>query len=188
MSIGDLQRRFGVPGVVKIDEGRGGLPRVAVTSDLASAEIYFHGAHLTAFQPRGSRPVLFMSAESHFDAAKPIRGGIPVIFPWFGPRVGSPDSPAHGFARIRAWELESCTLQADGAVHVAFILASDEDTLRLWPHPFGLRLIFTIGQSLQIDMEVRAEGVPFAFEEAFHTYLLVGDVRQVSVDGLQNTE
>ncbi|HVR85641.1 MAG TPA: D-hexose-6-phosphate mutarotase, partial [Planctomycetota bacterium] len=184
----DLQRRFGVPGVVKIDEGRGSLPRVAVTSDLASAEIYFHGAHLTAFQPRGARPVLFLSAESHFDADKPIRGGVPVIFPWFGPRVGSPDSPAHGFARIRAWELESCTLQADGAVHVSFILASDEDTLRLWPHSFGLRLIFTIGRSLKIEMEVRGEGPPFTFEEAFHTYLLVGDVRQVSVDGLQNNE
>ncbi|HLY73680.1 MAG TPA: D-hexose-6-phosphate mutarotase, partial [Planctomycetota bacterium] len=98
MSIGDLQRRFGVPGVVRIDEGRGALPRVAVTSDLASAEIYFHGAHLTSFQPRGAKPVLFMSAESHFDAAKPIRGGVPVIFPWFGPRAGSPESPAHGFA------------------------------------------------------------------------------------------
>ncbi|HEV3028775.1 MAG TPA: D-hexose-6-phosphate mutarotase [Planctomycetota bacterium] len=188
MTISDLQRRFGVPGVVKIDEGRGSLPRMAVTSDLASAEIYFHGAHLTAFQPRGARPVLFMSAESHFDAAKPIRGGIPVIFPWFGPRVGSPDSPAHGIARVHAWELESCTLLSDGAVHIAFILASDEDTLRLWPHSFGLRLIFTIGRSLKIEMEVRGEGAPFMFEEAFHTYLLVGDVRQVSVDGLENTE
>jgi len=37
-------------------------------------------------------------------------------------------------------------------------------------------------------MEVRAGNTPFSFEEAFHTYLLVGDVRQVQVDGLQNTE
>ena len=57
MSTMDLQRRFGVPGVVKIDEGRGSLPRVSVTSDLATAELYFHGAHLTAFQPRGADPV-----------------------------------------------------------------------------------------------------------------------------------
>jgi glucose-6-phosphate 1-epimerase len=188
MSISDLQRRFGVPGVVKIDEGRGSLPRVSVTSDLASAEIYFHGAHLTSFQPRGSKPVLFMSAESHFDATKPIRGGVPVIFPWFGPRAGSPEAPAHGFARIRAWELESCTLQADGAVRVAFTLAGDDTTLGLWPNAFDLRLVFTLGQSLDLEMEVRGGGAPFTFEEAFHTYLLVGDVRQISVDGLQNAE
>src|SRR6188472_2029775 len=122
MSTSDLQRRFGVPGVVTIDEGRSALPRVVVTSELASAEIYLHGAHLTAFQPRGARPVLFMSEKSHFDPAKPIRGGVPVIFPWFGPRAGSPDSPMHGFARIRPWELESCAPQADGSVRVALTL------------------------------------------------------------------
>ncbi len=184
----ELQRRFGVPGVVKIDEGRGGLPRVAVTSDLAAAEIYFHGAHLTSFQPRGARPVLFMSEKSHFDATKPIRGGVPVIFPWFGPRAGSPDSPMHGFARIRAWELESCSQQADGAVRVVFTLASDDATKSLWPHAFNLRMIFIVGRSLEMELEVRAEAVPIVFEEAFHTYLAVGDVRQARVEGLENVE
>jgi len=188
MTTSDLQRRFGVPGVVTIDEGRGSLPRMAVASDLASAEIYLHGAHLTAFQPRGARPLLFMSEKSHFDATKPIRGGVPVIFPWFGPRAGSPDSPMHGFARLRAWELESCAPQADGSVRVALTLAGDASTLSLWPNPFTLRLIFTVGRSLGIEMEVRAGDVPFSFEEAFHTYLLVGDVRRVRVDGLQNAE
>jgi glucose-6-phosphate 1-epimerase len=188
MSILDLERRFGLPGIVRIDEGRGSLPRVTVTSDLASAEIYLHGAHLTKFQPRGARPLLFMSDESHFDAAKPIRGGVPLIFPWFGPRARSPESPPHGFARIRAWALESCALQADGSLRVAFTLTSDDATLGLWPNPFALRLIFTIGQSLDIEMEVRGEGAPITFEEAFHTYLLIGDVRKVSVDGLQNAE
>jgi glucose-6-phosphate 1-epimerase len=188
MSISELQRRFGVPGVVQFDEGRGSLPRVTVTSDLASAELYLHGAHLTRFQPRGARPVLFMSDESHFDAAKPIRGGVPVIFPWFGPRAGSPESPMHGFARIRSWQPESCTLEADGTVRIAFRLDSDAATQSLWPFPFGLRMTFSIGPSLEIDMEVRGGGAPFSFEQALHTYLLVGDVRRVSVDGLQNVE
>ncbi len=188
MSLSDLQRRFGVPGVVKIDEGRGGLPRVAVTSDLASAEIYFHGAHLTQFQPRGAKPVLFMSEKSHFDAAKPIRGGVPLIFPWFGPRAGSPDSPPHGFARIRAWELESCSQQADGAVRVVFTLAADDATKTLWPSDFNLRMVFSLGRALEMELEVRAETTPLTFEEAFHTYLVVGDVRQASLEGLENVE
>jgi glucose-6-phosphate 1-epimerase len=49
-------------------------------------------------------------------------------------------------------------------------------------------MIFSVGRSLGIEMEVRAGEAPFSFEEAFHTYLVVGDVRQVRVDGLQNTE
>jgi len=179
MAISDLQRRFGVPGVVKIDEGRSSLPRVSVTSELASAEIYFHGAHLTAFQPRGAKPVLFMSKESNFDPAKPIRGGVPVIFPWFGPKAGAPESPAHGFARIRHWDLESCTVQADRAVRVVFSLAVDAATLRM---------TLTIAHSLEMEMEVRAAAAPLTFEEALHTYFVVGDVRQVGVDGLQGVE
>jgi len=178
MSINDLQRRFGIPGVVRVEEGRGSLPRVSVTSDLASAEMYLHGAHLTAWQPRGAKPVLFMSEKSLFDAAKPIRGGVPVCFPWFGPKAGAPESPAHGFARIRSWELETCAQQADGSVRVAFALDGEESTIRL---------AFTVGRSLDMALEVRSK-TAFKFEEALHTYLAVGDVRQVSVEGLANTD
>lgn len=187
MSTADLERRFGIPGRVRIDEGSGSLPRLTVTSDLATAELYLHGAHLTGFQPRGSQPVLFMSEESHFDPSKPIRGGIPVIFPWFGPRSGSPESPAHGFARIRPWTLVSVQAEPDGAIRVVLGLAPDASS-PLWPAPFSLRMGFTIGRSLGLDLEVRGAGAPFTFEEAFHTYFLVGDVRRVTVAGLENTE
>ena len=174
-SIADLQARFGVPGVLRIDEGRGSLPRVSVTSNLATAEIYLHGAHLTQWQPRGAKPVLFMSEKSWFEPGKPIRGGVPVCFPWFGPK---PDSPAHGFARISSWDLVSCAVQPDGAVRAAFQLGSDESTIGL---------TFTIGGTLEMDLEVRSKAA-FTFEEALHTYFAVADVRQVSVDGLANTD
>jgi len=177
-SINDLQRRFGIPGVVQVDAGSGGLPKVLVTSEQASAEMYLHGAHLTAFQPRGAKPVLFMSQKSWFEANKPIRGGVPVCFPWFGPKLGSPESPAHGFARIRDWELDSCVRQPDGTVRVGFALDSDESSLKL---------AFGIGRSLEMDLEVRAK-TAFTFEEALHTYFRVGDVRKVSVEGLDNTD
>lgn len=175
--------------VVKTDEGRGNLPRISIASDLATAEIYLHGAHLTHFQPNGAKPVLFMSSESQFDATKPIRGGVPVIFPWFGPRAGAPESPMHGFARIRSWQLESCEVQSDGRVHVVLGLASDPSTLSLWPQAFGLRMSYWIGRSLEMELEVtnRADA-SWTFEEALHTYLRVGDVREARIDGLDEVE
>jgi len=188
MTLDDLRRRFEIPGVARLEEGRGSLPKLTVTSDLAAAELYLHGAHLTHFQPRGARPILFMSAESHFDPTKPIRGGVPVIFPWFGPRAGVPDSPAHGFARIRPWALEAVESRPDGAVRVVLGLASDESSLRLWPHPFALRMAFTFGEALDLDLEVRAAGAPLAFEEAFHTYFVVADVRKTGVGGLEGVD
>jgi D-hexose-6-phosphate mutarotase len=67
-----------------------------------AAEIYLHGAHVTSFQRKDQAPVLFMSQLSRFSEGIPIRGGMPVIFPWFGPREGK---SAHGFACLQTWDL-----------------------------------------------------------------------------------
>lgn len=175
--------------VIKIDQGRGNLPRVTVKSELATAEIYLHGAHLTHFQPQGAKPVLFMSSESLFDAVKPIRGGVPVIFPWFGPRAGSPDSPMHGLVRTRSWQLETSEVQSDGRVRAVLGLMSDPSTLAVWPHAFRLRMSYWIGRSLEMELEVSNAGdQPWTFEEALHTYLRVGDVREIGIDGLDDVE
>lgn len=167
-----------IPGVVDVAPGRNGMPRVRVTSDLATAEIYLHGAQITAFQPRAAKPLLFLSEKSHFDPAKPIRGGVPLCFPWFGPKAGDPQAPIHGTARLKSWTLDSLHRDTGGAVDVALSLAADDA---------DLRMTFKIGLGLGMELEVRARD-PMTFEEAFHTYLVVGDVRQVGVDGLQNAE
>src|ERR671914_568067 len=104
-----LQDRFAVPDMVRIEPGRNALPRLVVDTPAAAAHVYLHGAHVTHYQPRGARPVLFMSGSSHFAAGKPIRGGVPVIFPWFGPNAQDPKAPAHGFARTQPWELHDVT-------------------------------------------------------------------------------
>jgi glucose-6-phosphate 1-epimerase len=175
--------------VIKTDQGRGSLPRVTITSEQATAEIYLHGAHLTHFQPKGAQPVLFMSAESLFEANKPIRGGVPVIFPWFGPRAGAPESPMHGLVRTRSWQLESSEVQSDGRVRVVLRIASDPSTLAVWPHAFRLRMSFWIGRSLEMELEVSNPGdQSWTFEEALHTYFRVGDVREIGIEGLDDVE
>src|SRR6266568_3055263 len=92
-------RKLEIPGVAVFELGAGDLPRLSVATSLASAHVYLHGAHVTDFRPAGGSPLLFMSRHSHFAPGKPIRGGVPVIFPWFGPHPSRPDFPAHGIAR-----------------------------------------------------------------------------------------
>ena len=46
---------------------------------------------------------LFVSKRSVFDGKKAIRGGVPFVFPIFGP---STVMPQHGFARISRFECE----------------------------------------------------------------------------------
>src|SRR5262249_18880989 len=44
-----------------------------------------------------------------------------------------------------------------------------------------------IGSELEMELEVSNIGAsPFMFEEALHTYLAVGDVREVSIAGLEH--
>ncbi len=189
LKIEQLQEKFGVDGAVRIEAGRGSLPKIAVATDLASAEIYPFGAHVTQFQPRGAAPVLFLSRSSFFDGRRPIRGGIPLVFPWFGPRADLPESPPHGFARTRNWEIESCDARADGSVRIVLASGSDDATMRLWPLSFSLRFIVIVARTLEATLEARNVSTEFMhFEDALHTYLAVADVRSISIEGLDGAE
>jgi glucose-6-phosphate 1-epimerase len=177
-----------LPSSVRVDEGAGRLPRVSVRSALGAAEVYFQGAHLTAWHPAGVRdPVLWRSRESLFEPGRPIRGGVPICFPWFGPHSADASAPAHGFARLRPWRLVDAREDAAGTVALAMELAGDG--VPQWPHRFRVIHRMTFGAVLRMDLEVRNEGPDaFTFEEALHTYFSVDDVRTVTVTGLEGAE
>ena len=129
-----------------------------------------------------------MSAASHFARAKPIRGGVPVIFPWFGGRAGHPEAPAHGFARTLPWQIEALSSSDGRTVSVVLRLEGNDTTRALWPHDFVLRHRVSIGAQLEMMLEVQnISSAPFQFEEALHTYLAVSDVRTIAVTGLADT-
>lgn len=146
-------------------------------------EVFAHGGHVARWTPHGQAPVLFVSRASRFVDGEPIRGGIPVIFPWFGDDPERRGRPAHGFARRRTWQ------RVDGgerAGEVAFELADDEATRSVWPHRFGLRLAVHLGTGLDLTLRVtNRDEHAFRCELALHTYLAVGDVREVSLTGLE---
>jgi D-hexose-6-phosphate mutarotase len=182
-------RRLEIPGIAVFEPGEGDLPRLAIRSALAEAHIYLHGAHVTHFQPVGKAPVLFMSQRSLFAAGKPIRGGVPVIFPWFGPRAHHPESPAHGFARTAEWQIESLSEDGDGVVTATFELAADDHTRTLWPSDFKLSYRVVVGHTLTLTLEVEnTSSEPITYEDALHTYFSVGDVRNTATIGLENAE
>src|SRR6516164_1479231 len=96
----EREQKSPVPGRVTFMEGRGELPMLEITTAWSTAEIYRHGAHVTHFKKNDEPPLLFLSQCSRFEEGQPIRGGIPVIFPWFGAREGM---AMHGFARVKSW-------------------------------------------------------------------------------------
>lgn len=179
--------RFDIPNVLQFKEGSGGLIHASISTEEAEAELYLQGAHLTHWTPRGQRPVLFVSPNSLFAPGKAIRGGVPIIFPWFGPRGDSKPGPAHGFARTMNWEVETARQREDGKVEIALVLPPNDATRALFP-AFHLRFRVTIGPDLGMELEARNEGAaPFTYEDALHSYFSIADIHQVSVTGLEGT-
>ena len=64
---------------------RNAIETLIVDNRHATAEISLFGAQVLSFRPkRDGRERLWLSPDSHLDKTKPIRGGIPICWPWFG--------------------------------------------------------------------------------------------------------
>jgi glucose-6-phosphate 1-epimerase len=184
VAMAELDRRLGIPGVAKVVEGNGGLAKVVVTTRETSGEVYLHGAHVTSWQPSGAEEVIFVSAKSWWQPGRPIRGGIPICFPWFANRADDPSAPAHGFLRTTAWQLESIKQMGD-AVRVSLSAQSDDATKQWWLADFQAYYHVTFGSELIVELAVINCGTTsLRFEEALHTYFKVGQIQQVQIDGL----
>jgi glucose-6-phosphate 1-epimerase len=187
MAIEELDRKFGIPDVLWFEGEPGGLIRAVASTPEAEGTVYLQGAHVTHWKPRDQRPVLFLSSKSLFTPGKAIRGGVPIIFPWFGAREGGKPGPAHGFARSMEWQVESSELRKDG-VAVHFMLKPNEATRALGYDSFAIKFRVCFGSALTMELETRNEAsAEFVFEEALHSYFSIADIGQTSVTGLEGT-
>jgi glucose-6-phosphate 1-epimerase len=193
MELQALTDNFAIPGVLTFSTSEHGLLRANVTSDACTAEIYLQGAHVTAWQPAGQKPVIFVSDRTPLEPGKPIRGGIPVIFPWFGGRTAtleSPrtDGPQHGFARTSIWELAFAAMSG-GNLHLTFLLGPSETSRSLGYDNFQVAYQLVLGHDLRLRLTVanRAK-TPLHFEEALHSYYAVSDPAKITLSGLGSTE
>lgn len=169
------------------EPGESGLPRLVVTTPAATAEIYLQGAHVTAWTPTGQAPVIWLSQHSAFAPGTPIRGGVPLCFPWFGPDPAGA-GPLHGFARIADWTLAEVVEVGDEVVLTLTLSEADDAHAAAW-HPFAARYTVTVGATLTLALEVTNTGsAPIEFQEALHTYLAVGDIRAATITGLEGSE
>jgi glucose-6-phosphate 1-epimerase len=169
---------------VSIVSGDGGLPKIKIQTDRSTAEIYLLGAQVTGFQKNGEPPLLFLSRDSEFAVGKAIRGGVPVIFPWFGGREGF---PSHGFARVTEWEWEGSSAAPDGGVTLRFCLPTNAHAAD-WPAA-NVTYAVTVSDELILELTVtnpsRTESL--SFESCLHTYFAIGNIAEVEITGLQGT-
>lgn len=161
------------------------LEYIAVSNTISKAKIALQGGHIFDFQIKGKRALLWLSKDSCFEKGKAIRGGIPICWPWFGAHKSDPTLPNHGFARTSLWKHIKTDEINDQQTKVTLQLKSSNETLKIWPYLFELTLEITVGQMLSVSLTTKNLDIkPFSISQALHTYLLIEDINQVYIDGL----
>lgn len=153
------------------------------------------GAQIIGYQIDGQQPLIWRNEAAVFKQGKPVRGGIPVCWPWFGNLERNPDSvqamrqssepaKAHGEVRALNWELLGAGEDGD-ALLVELVLPEAEGQLPGWPHNVALKLSIRLDQALNVSLvSFNASGETVTFSQALHTYFAVSDVRQIRIQGL----
>ncbi|KAG9244065.1 putative glucose-6-phosphate 1-epimerase [Calycina marina] len=167
-----------------------------------SVEILLHGATVISWKDASGAEKLWLSEGAVLDGSKPVRGGIPVVFPVFGTapdHAATAKLPQHGFARSSRWEfLGKSTSESSGtkdggdsSVKLDFGLSPNnlsEEAKKAWPYEFGLIFSVTLGrEGLTTSIVVQNVGESvWEFQTLMHTYLKVKDISSILVSGLES--
>ena len=152
---------------------------------MGKAEIALHGAHLMSFVPKGQEAVLWMSKKSFFEQGKPIRGGIPICWPWFGGHPKNQNMPSHGFARLFSWEPIGGGKCGNGATFLELALTPGMITDEFKTDDFLVKLRIEVNSKLSVALIIDNTGKnDLSYCAALHSYFNISDISNIKVSGL----
>lgn len=177
----EINERFGIEDSLEFVEHPSGLVQGLVTTSQCKGSFFLLGAHVAEFEPRAAEPILFLSEKTNYAEGKAIRGGVPLCFPWFGPRKDAEgnfvkDAPSHGLVRTEVWDVLSVNAEAD-RLSIVLGIQLEEMAVR-----------FTLSFAAQLEMGFEVENQskePIEYEVALHTYFVVQQVSEVAITGLE---
>ncbi|OUT21704.1 hypothetical protein CAS74_002673 [Pichia kudriavzevii] len=164
---------------------------VILSDSTSRVSILKYGATVTSWKIDNVEQ-LWLSTAAKLDGSKPVRGGIPLVFPVFGKsrEEGFADLPQHGFARNSTWEFLGQT-HADPPT-VQFGLSpeqANQEVYSKWENGDNdFTLIFTVTlnkDNIETAIEViNEDSKPWKFNWLFHTYLQVSEIEDTLVNNL----
>ncbi|QPG75473.1 hypothetical protein FOA43_002828 [Brettanomyces nanus] len=150
-----------------------------------------YGATVYSWTVNGKEQ-LWLSDAAKLDGSKPVRGGIPLVFPVFGKSTDASVSkmPQHGFARRSTWEFLGQTTENPPAVQFGLgPELADQEVYSKWDNgdnDFTLVLTLTLeNDSIRTRIDIsNPDKKPWKFNWLFHSYLKVDDIEDVLVNNL----
>lgn len=187
-NLDNLRKAFARPGRVAFQTMGEGLEVVQISNDAARAAVSMQGAQLIDYRCAGES-LIWLSEDARLAPGKSIRGGVPICWPWFGAHPNDPSLPSHGFARTVPWRLLRVDTTTTARTLLEFALQQGSQTRRMFPQPVDVRYSLSIGATLDVTLQTTNTGErPLPLSQALHSYFQVGDVRRVSVHGLEGRD
>ncbi|KAK8439708.1 hypothetical protein ACI3LY_004585 [Candidozyma auris] len=162
-----------------------------------TATILKYGATVISWKENGQEQ-LWLSEGAKLDGSRPVRGGIPLVFPVFGKQKNENHPtfklPQHGFARNSHWEFLGQVSEEPVAVQFGLGPENvDKELYKLWDegkNDFTLILTVSLAEdSLTTSIDVENTGSqPFDFNWLFHTYYKVDDVTDTLATNLMDSK
>lgn len=176
--IRQLNKQFEIARHVSFISGAGGLPMINIQTDVATATMSLYGGQLLQFQKVDEQPIIWLSERSHYQKNKAIRGGIPICWPWFGAHETDKNQPAHGYARIRMWQVDDVYLEEQAVnIHISLPLQDQECVVS--------QLKYKIADDLTVALEtINQSNENIEISSALHSYYQVGDITKIGIKGL----
>ncbi len=185
----DLERTFGRAGAISFTASVLGGAVAHLAAQCGSATIALQGAQVLSWRHRGVEQ-LWLSPVARLGDVRPVRGGVPVCWPWFGAHPEDTTKPSHGFVRTLAWQV-AATTHASSPEHASITLTFETRPAHagLWPHSARAELTVRLDDGLSLKLETTNTGAaPLVLSEALHTYFAVSDIGDVVIRGLENVD
>ncbi|KAK0456607.1 galactose mutarotase-like domain-containing protein [Armillaria borealis] len=138
-------------------------------------EVLLYGAGVISWKSGTKRNAelserLFVSQKAAVDGSKPVRGGIPVVFPCFG----APTHPDH-VPRNSVWNWDGTSIDEKDYVSIQLTLKPTETIAAVYSKPFLLTYVVTLSEfDLKTDLHVQNTSTSvdnLEFHALFHNYI-----------------
>ncbi len=154
---------------------------IAGLADLPCYELHFgaarvvvsaYGAHVLSYQPTPGQELLWLSPKAVWQQQTPIRGGVPICWPWFGAAAsefhsGTDRLPNHGLVRTAIWQLT-----AEGQDASASWLRFSLELPAVAHCGQAVSLHYDIRLSAQLELTLHCDS-PVLQQAALHSYFRV---------------
>lgn len=177
----------------------GELDAIKIEHPLFNATLLLQGAQLIEFSPKSNRDcnTLWLSPSAQYKKGQPVRGGIPICWPWFGNVDKNPNAiqdqlksttanSAHGFARSLPWEVKRINEDCH-YIEVTLFLSSNSETKAIWPFDFVLEAKFTFSEKMELLLTTSNTGSDsFNISQALHSYFPTKDITHSYIHDTHN--